>query len=447
MVDPPPAVNNTEETVAPPPAVNNREPTVTPPHANLSPDTLEMIISTVTTRVTDALIPLLPQRVPAEEAYTPVEVPPQTRTDALVESAIANVRGQLSGEKDPPPPPTHDLQTVQFSLDTRVSTKTKAKIWNNVFLEFGILLSNPWSEDKYQLSVSSFSGGRQPSICLEPTTRPKRNLTMEMWTSAFRIFVAVYTQKYPNDAPALMKYVETIFQFIFQKSFISYFRNQSKSKVKNLKDTNTRRWWREVKNLTGQSMSQGEWYSQLIDDSSIASVDNLCKKINEFFVQLTSDFRPLLPHDVTAIVVPDVPDHFLVSSYETYKSLRGILTNKAPGPDWRYYDETFRTLRQVNPSLFAWANIHSELWLRSHVSVTKSASTGRIPNKSHQAIPKGFCYRFHSGKACSSCNFKHACYLCSAGSHPATKCFRPQRQQPGGQSEHARPQSSNPDKK
>ncbi|XP_048584136.1 uncharacterized protein LOC116617925 isoform X2 [Nematostella vectensis] len=96
MVDPPPAVNNTEEIVAPPSAVNNREPTVIPPHATLSPDTLEMIISTVTTRVTDALIPLLPQRVPAEEANTPVEVPPQTRTDALVESAIANVRGLLS---------------------------------------------------------------------------------------------------------------------------------------------------------------------------------------------------------------------------------------------------------------------------------------------------------------------------------------------------------------
>ncbi|XP_048590629.1 uncharacterized protein LOC125573855 [Nematostella vectensis] len=110
------------------------------------------------------------------------------------------------------------------------------------------------------------------------------------------------------------------------------------SKVKKLKDTNKRKWWREVKNQdkkqkTGQSISQGEWYSQLIGESSIASIDNLYKKINELFVQLTSDFRTLLPKDVTAIVVPDVPGHFLVSSYEAYKSLRGILTNKAPGPD------------------------------------------------------------------------------------------------------------------
>ena len=30
--------------------------------------------------------------------------------------------------------------------------------------------------------------------------------TIEQWTNTFQIFVAIYTQRVPQDAPALMKY-------------------------------------------------------------------------------------------------------------------------------------------------------------------------------------------------------------------------------------------------
>jgi hypothetical protein len=33
---------------------------------------------------------------------------------------------------------------------------------------------------------------------------------IEQWTSAFQIFVAIYTAKYPAEAPALMKYGEVV---------------------------------------------------------------------------------------------------------------------------------------------------------------------------------------------------------------------------------------------
>ena len=74
------------------------------------------------------------------------------------------------------------------------------------------------------------------------------------------------------------------------------------AKVKNLKNTNTSRWWREIKNLSGISGNSGQWYRQLIDGQIIDSVDKLCMKINEFFAGLTSSFTPLDPSDISNIM-------------------------------------------------------------------------------------------------------------------------------------------------
>lgn len=105
------------------------------------------------------------------------------------------------------------------------------------------------------------------------------------------------------------------------------------AKVKNLKNTNTSRWWREVKNLSGISGNSGQWYRQLIDGQIIDSVDKLCLKINEFFAGLTSSFTPLDSSDISNIVVHDVPEDLLVSSHEAYEALRSVRVRKAAGPD------------------------------------------------------------------------------------------------------------------
>ena len=48
------------------------------------------------------------------------------------------------------------------------------------------------------------------ALTLEPTVKPKRIHSIEGWTSAFQIFVAIYTKPHPSEAPALMKYGDTI---------------------------------------------------------------------------------------------------------------------------------------------------------------------------------------------------------------------------------------------
>ena len=64
--------------------------------------------------------------------------------------------------------------------------------------------------DKYQISVQNTETGAPASFCLEPVSRPKKIMSIEVWQQAFNIFVGLYTQKHPHEAPALMKYGQTI---------------------------------------------------------------------------------------------------------------------------------------------------------------------------------------------------------------------------------------------
>ena len=74
------------------------------------------------------------------------------------------------------------------------------------YIDFGSLLSNPISTNKFQLSVQALSDGLPSSLSLEPLNRSRKVHSISVWMSAFRIFVGVYTKKHPRESPALMKY-------------------------------------------------------------------------------------------------------------------------------------------------------------------------------------------------------------------------------------------------
>ena len=76
--------------------------------------------------------------------------------------------------------------------------------------DFALLLSAGSGDTRYHLSVSSQSGSSLPALSLEPTQKSKPITSIETWTSAFQVFVGVYTVKYPLEAPSLMKYGEVV---------------------------------------------------------------------------------------------------------------------------------------------------------------------------------------------------------------------------------------------
>ena len=102
---------------------------------------------------------------------------------------------------------------TSLSIDCRVPAKLKAKIWAHEYFDFGLLLANSPTEPQYHLSVTTsaaYGSAGLPTLCLEPTNKAKPLTSVDAWTSAFQIFVGVYTTKFPQEAPALMKYGEVV---------------------------------------------------------------------------------------------------------------------------------------------------------------------------------------------------------------------------------------------
>ena len=100
-------------------------------------------------------------------------------------------------------------------------------------------------------------------------------------------------------------------------------------KVSKLKETCVRRWWKEIKGLTGLRCSES-WVQQMLGDQ-LESTELLANSFNTFLAGLTADFVPL-PEIIPGSFFP-VPEHLLVDTRMVYKALRGIKSNKSGGPD------------------------------------------------------------------------------------------------------------------
>ena len=84
--------------------------------------------------------------------------------------------------------PQVQFTSVSVPLTSRVSSKIKAKIWANEYINFGSLLSDsPQQEGKYSLSMSPSVAGSssQPQLTLEPCHVSKKITNISQWVSAF----------------------------------------------------------------------------------------------------------------------------------------------------------------------------------------------------------------------------------------------------------------------
>ena len=101
--------------------------------------------------------------------------------------------------------------SIGVDLGARCSSKTKARISANEYIDFGVLLSVAPPRERYALSMTS-SGGvlGQPHLTLEAYHGPKKVTTIQQWITAFNIFVSIYSEKAAGDAPKLMRYCEVV---------------------------------------------------------------------------------------------------------------------------------------------------------------------------------------------------------------------------------------------
>ena len=140
----------------------------------------------------------------------------RSETGAQVQGPVASALEHLTGEHvnlevvRPPSSGSHvQFNSIIIPIDAQVSPKIRAKIWANEFIEFGSLLNPYVGETRYQLSLAQ-SESSVPTLSFEPSSKIKPIYSIDAWTSAFQIFVRVYTSKFSQEAPDLMKYAEVV---------------------------------------------------------------------------------------------------------------------------------------------------------------------------------------------------------------------------------------------
>ena len=196
--------------------------------ALLSPEFIDTLITKVADEVSRHLSPAenppsRPPTAPSNLQEVPVnstggqssQVPADLIASRVVQGSLATVSNAVTGlvpstPEGPPPLPGQCFQSVGLPVDARVSEKLREKIWTDEFIDFGSLLANPVLANRFQLTVHNAENGPLPSLCIEPISKSKKITSIESWLSSFHIFVGVYTKQFPHEAPALMKYCETI---------------------------------------------------------------------------------------------------------------------------------------------------------------------------------------------------------------------------------------------
>ena len=84
--------------------------------------------------------------------------------------------------------------------------------------------------------------------------------------------------------------------------------------VAQVESTNSSKWWRHIKSLTGQDIQQ-EWYYQFLEDTMNTKL--LANKINDFFASLADHLTPLTRDSPSSLV----PQEIFVSNEEVFRSL------------------------------------------------------------------------------------------------------------------------------
>ena len=128
-----------------------------------------------------------PRKRPATRATTPAAIPP-VRPNKRARRPRLRTEGEPAGPYDQRP--QVQFTSVSVPLSSRVSSKTKAKIWANEYINFGSLLSDsPQQEGKYSLSMTPSVAGSssQPQLTLEPCHVSKKIANISQWVSAFNI--------------------------------------------------------------------------------------------------------------------------------------------------------------------------------------------------------------------------------------------------------------------
>ena len=260
----------------------------------------------------------------------------KTRDSAILDWLLTN-RPKLFEVSRLPKIGSSDHYTILAKPNIAISSKqtiTKIKIRdmrNSAWCAFGrwitkqnwsSVLSASTSKDKFDLFMSELDQAvntflPQKMIKKHPTDRPWITNTIKLWISRRQ---CVFQQQGKNSKD--YSFWRNKVQRAIQLAKSNYFH----SKVADVDRVSPVKWWKEIKKLSGQNIRQ-EWYHQFLDNNM--DIESLANTVNDFFVSLTDHFAPLSQPTPPM----HIPEEFLVTESEVFKSLASLQISKAIGPD------------------------------------------------------------------------------------------------------------------
>ena len=184
----------------------------TTPTQSLMTVDVQALSATISLAVTQAVQQAMGQ---ATKAPTPVATESKLSVTASVEDEVSmlteGTTTEFTAQPLPLPSNREPFASIVAALGSRVSPKLRAKIWAKEFIDFGTLLTSSPNQDRFSVCLTpSASSSSQPRLTLEPCQPYKKIHTFLQWLSALNTFVAIFSEKFPNETPRLMKYREIV---------------------------------------------------------------------------------------------------------------------------------------------------------------------------------------------------------------------------------------------
>jgi hypothetical protein len=150
--------------------------------------------------------------------------------------------------------PIVDLSGV-IPLGAHISQRIKEKIWNNEFMNLADLLPKLDFEDPWSVTLG-------PSLITmsKQSSKSRGPLTFYEWNEAFHIYMAIYIERFPSEAPNMLKYM-SIVKDAYEMRGTQAFRTYDQS-FRLLRARNNLPWQKPIDELFTKSVFPKRHYPQ-----------------------------------------------------------------------------------------------------------------------------------------------------------------------------------------
>jgi len=139
--------------------------------------------------------------------------------------------------------------TSGIPLGAHIPKRIKEKNWANEYIDLSALLPKNVDNDLWSVTFAPSTVTLQNQ---QNVPKTKSILSFYEWNEAFRIFMAIYIQKFPEDAPHMLKYMSTI-RNIYEMKGNESFRYYDET-FRLLRKENSQPWQQEIDELHRKTM-------------------------------------------------------------------------------------------------------------------------------------------------------------------------------------------------